>query len=474
MSKGKELAKNIGVLTLSQLGTKILTFLLLPLYTSILTTSEYGIYDLFNTTIGLLVPFLTLNIKDSTMRFSLDKDNSKEEIFSVSIHACLRAIIIAVCLIFFNDVFNISIVIGQYKLFVILLFVTNSIGDVINNFTRGLDRLNDIAIAGVIGSATIITLNIVFLVPLKMGLVGYFLANILGSLFQSLYLSFRTKCWRYIKLVKFKNSKLKKDMYGYAIPLIANSTCWWINSVSDRYIVTWICGVAINGIYSVAGKIPTIIDVFQNIFSQAWTLSVVKHFDKDDKGGFITNTFNVYSCLITIVCSVLIVFSKIMSSFLYSKDFFLAWKYVPFLLIASTLGAMSGYMGGIFAAVKDSKTFAYSTMAGAATNIILNLILVFPFGALGAAFATSISYLVIFWARVYFALRTVEIKVNVKQLVLTQCLLFAQSFIFLCIKKNLGLLYLGEAACLLLIILLFKDAIKDNAKLLLAIILKRK
>ena len=60
MEKYKYLLKNIGLLVLSNFSTKLLGFLLVPLYTSILTTKEYGIYDLFNTTIGVLIPIFTV------------------------------------------------------------------------------------------------------------------------------------------------------------------------------------------------------------------------------------------------------------------------------------------------------------------------------------------------------------------------------------------------------------------------------
>ena len=58
----KYLAKNIGVLTISNFATNLLSFFLVPLYTYILSTEEYGSYDLINTTIGLMVPILTINI----------------------------------------------------------------------------------------------------------------------------------------------------------------------------------------------------------------------------------------------------------------------------------------------------------------------------------------------------------------------------------------------------------------------------
>ena len=77
MKKSEYLLKNMGILTLSNFASKILVFLLVPIYTSILSTEEYGSYDLAVSTATLLFPILTLNIVDAVMRFSMDKDYSK-------------------------------------------------------------------------------------------------------------------------------------------------------------------------------------------------------------------------------------------------------------------------------------------------------------------------------------------------------------------------------------------------------------
>ena len=58
----KYLLKNVGLLALSNFGSKILVFLLVPLYTRMLTTEEYGTFDLYVSTITLLIPILSLNI----------------------------------------------------------------------------------------------------------------------------------------------------------------------------------------------------------------------------------------------------------------------------------------------------------------------------------------------------------------------------------------------------------------------------
>ncbi|MBW7988152.1 hypothetical protein E0704_08070 [Lactobacillus helveticus] len=83
MNKYKYLFKNIGLLTLSNFATKLLSFFLVPLYTSVLTTGQYGTYDLFNTTIGVLIPILTLNILDAILRFGMDKAYDKDAIVTL-------------------------------------------------------------------------------------------------------------------------------------------------------------------------------------------------------------------------------------------------------------------------------------------------------------------------------------------------------------------------------------------------------
>lgn len=471
MNKTKDLFKNIGFLTISQFGTKILSFFLVPLYTSILTTEEYGTYDLFNTTIGLLIPFLTLNIKESSLRFAVDKENDKTEIFTISIYYCFKASALAVILIFINHIFEFSAIINDYKIFILILFISNALNGVICNFARGLDRLGDIAVSGVICSAVIIFVNIITLLPLKMGLVGYFLANIIGMCVQSMFLFIRFEGWRYFNLAP-ENKVLKNDMLTYSIPMIANCTAWWINSVSDRYIVIWFCGIAANGIYSVANKIPSILDVFQNIFCQAWTLSVVKDFDPDDKNGFMSRIFSMYNFAMTVMCSFFIIVSRILAKILYANDFYMAWKYVPFLFIAVMFGALAGYIGGIFTAMKASKIFAYSTVTGAIVNIVLNIILVRWTGALGAAIATGISYWVIFGMRMKFLKRFVNLKIKEKRNNLIYTILFIQSFLLLIYSEECVVLYILQVICFIVVLFLFIPELRNLYDLFRSCIIK--
>lgn len=458
MRGARYLGKNICLLTISQFGTKILSFLLVPLYTSILTTAEYGTYDLFNTTITLLIPILTVNIADSVLRFSLDADKDKQAVFSISFgHFLVSVVFVLICLLI-NHFFNFSPVVDYYALYIFVMYCVAAFNGIITNFARGLDMIKDIAISGVLCSAVLIGLNILFFVPMRMRLNGYFLAHILGTLTQSVYLLLRVKLWKYIKVVK-KGTALHKEMLDFCRPLIANNIAWWVNNVSDRYIVTWLCGVAVNGVYSVGYKIPTILNVFQSIFSQAWTLSAVRDFDPEDSDGFFSNMYSLYNFCMVLMCSGLIFVTRIMAYFLYAKDFFEAWKYVPFLLIAIVFGSLSGYIGGIFAAVKDSKIFAQTTVLSAVINIVLNIVLVTAIGPLGAAISTAVSYWVAWALRVYNVKKYIKMRINLVRDGMVYLILILQSCLLYIFQSECSLLYAIELILSGLIVLLYREQV---------------
>ena len=130
--KGKRyLAKNIIFLTVGQFGTKFLTFFLVPLYTRVLTSSEYGTFDLYSATVSLLVPVLTLNIADSTTIFLLDKKNKalSSGIVSISLGYYFISLLIFSCLLFVNWIFKFFPVFNEYIIYLFLMFAVNGLSN---------------------------------------------------------------------------------------------------------------------------------------------------------------------------------------------------------------------------------------------------------------------------------------------------------------------------------------------------------
>lgn len=459
VGKYKYLLKNMGLMTISSFTSKILSFLLVPLYTTVLTTQEYGTYDLYTTTSFLLIPLLSVCISDAVLRFTLDKEKRPADVLSIGIVFYLRACICVFILVAINYVFGIIDIFNEYPFFFLLYYCLCLLSDILTQFARGLEKMFDVAVSGILSSVTTISLNILLLIVFPLGIKGYFIANVSAFGITALYLILSLHIWKYFKCRISKG--LKKEMAAYSSPLILNQIGWWINNVSDRYIVTWLCGTAANGIYSIAFKIPSLLSVFQIIFNQAWTLSAVKELDEEG-GRFYTSIYKLYNCGMVLVCSILIAGDKIIAYVLFANDFYSAWKYAPFLMISVVFGSLSGLLAGIFIAAKESKIIARTTAAGASVNTILNIVFVYLIGPVGAAIATLISYVLVWCVRLKAIKKLVSININLKRDLISYIILISQS-IFLFVDES-SFMYIFEMIAFIILLLIYSNDLKAVIK----------
>ena len=219
-------------------------------------------------------------------------------------------------------------------------------------------------------------------------------------------------------------------MIALSAPLVANSIAWWINDVSDRYVVTLICGAAANGLYAVAYKIPSILSTLQSIFYSAWAISAVKEFDSQDSDGFLGKTYELYSGAIAIACSIIMLLDIPLAKILYSNDFFDAWRYVPLLLVGVMLNGLSLFEGCLFTAACKTKAVSWTTVVGAAVGIATCIGLTLLIGPVGAAIATLVGYLVTWSTRTVVMTRNIaRIKVSWRTEIATLLFLIVQALL---------------------------------------------
>lgn len=432
MNRTKYLLKNMGILTISNFASKILIFLLVPLYTTVLSTVEYGTYDLAVSTVTLLYPILSLNIVDAVMRFSMDKEYSKEKIAVIGFKLILISIVIfAVGMILFNK-FKIWPEINGLEGFVFLYYFSYVFNQFLIQFAKGLECVREMGIAGVISTFAMVGGNIFFLLVLKEGLPGFFLANIIAQGISAIYLLIKLKLWVYLKNLNVEKT-LIWEMLVYCLPLLASTIGWWVNSASDKYVVAFMLGVSANGILSVSYKIPQIINVVQSIFIQAWQISAIKEYGEKDTARFYGKTFLIINVFMCAACSWLILLTRPLAYLMYAKDFFQAWQYVPFLLISSVFNCASGLLGPILSAQKNSKAMMWSAIIGASVNMIMNITLVHYIGIQGATIATLICSIIIYEVRKIAVGKDIIIE-RYKVVIVTWLLLCVQAFVEIYLK----------------------------------------
>ncbi len=408
--KYRYLAENIALFSVSNFVSKILVFLLVPLYTDVLTTSEYGIADIMQVTLLLLVPALTLNMGEAALRFGIEERDKRGSILRIGLSYILRAdaVVVGLCVIGFAFTGQ---EVRKYLLMFAILFIANALYEYLVLYFQGCEAVPVVVIGSITSTLTMIVSNIIFLLVIKIGLNGYIFSQIIAFALASSVMLILGKSAGITHDLK-DDDELKSQMLAYGTPLIAYSTGSWINNAADRYIVLALCGVAVNGVYGVAYKIPAILMVFQRIFAQAWQMSATKSYKDDKSNEFFTRMYRTYNCFMVIGCAVLIILVNPIAQFMFRKEFYEAWIFVPPLLISVIFGALTGFLGSICLAHKDSKAMGAATSIGAVANVAMNFAFIPYFGAMGAAVATAISYAIMCGFAYKFASKYVEIDNN--------------------------------------------------------------
>lgn len=447
----KELMKNIALIAVGNFASKILIFLLISLYTRYLSTAEYGLYDLAYTTIQLMFPILTLGATESIMYFLLKKKMGEEDVFSINIKFIIIASIIFSAFLVINYIFKIFVVINHYILYVSIFYFVYCLNNCLIQFAKGINKIKIMTIAGVLGTVSMLTFNILLLVVFKIGLSGYFIANILGLLIPDIYLLISLKCLKYFKVNNGEDNYRKIILFS--LPLIVNTLSWWVNNAADRYIISIFDSIESNGLLSVAYKIPSILTAVSAIFIQAWQISVIKEHDEDSKI-FYSNLFFIFNGILIIITCGLIVFVKPIAYVMFANEFYNAWILVPFLLISSLFNQNSGYLGAILIADGNSKGISISALIGIVFNIGLNILFVILWGPLGITIATMISSLTIFIMRQYFS-KNIIVSKKYPLIVISWVLLIINSVLI--IKTNN---YIIPVAVYITLIIIYKDIFK--------------
>ena len=194
-------------------------------------------------------------------------------------------------------------------------------------------------------------------------------------------------------------------------------------------MLIWLSGLGVSGVYSVAHRIPSMLSTVLTIFVQAWQLSAIKSYGDDDESEYYTRVYNGLLVVSIFICFVLLFANKVLASILFKKEYFIAWQYVPMLLVAAMYSCLSGFLAAPFRASKKTGGLFHSQLVGLFVNVGLNYVLITYYGAKGAAVATAVCSLIVWGIRLTGALKLVKIKLNYPIEILDHSLILFSAFI---------------------------------------------
>ena len=407
MNQKKELFKNTAIIAIGRVSTQIISFLLLPLYTSKLTPSEYGTYDFLVTLCTFLLPIINLLMEESMFRFLIDaedKSTKKKIITATCFYTVIGTIIFTIIA---------AIVMGiigyEYNFTFIIFVISNILIGLSNSLARGNGKIKLYSISNFILGASTILLNILFILVFKLGTNGLLWANTISNIATATIILLLLKLPQFISK-EYLNRKTLLEMIRYSIPLVPNNLSWIIINVSDRLMLTWMTGTDSNGIYSVANKFPNIVYTVYSFFSVAWKESASRILKEENKQEYYNSIYKDIKNFVKATIVGLIAIMPFAFPVFVDASYNEAYKYIPILAISVYFTNMSNFYGGIFAAYKNTKIMGSTTFVAAIINILINLIFIPKFGIYAVSFSTLISNFVVYVYRRYKILEYVKLK----------------------------------------------------------------
>lgn len=422
-SRLKRLASDTMIFAIGNVLVKVIQFFLLPLYTSAMTTDQYGTAELINNLSELLYPIFCVCIYEAMFRLAMDQDVEKNKLFSNGI--AVLGLTFPICGVIMLVLHYFADFEYAFALFVLLIVV--SLRTIFAQFSRGIGYLKPFAISGIVNVLSLFAFNMILLVHFHLGISAYLFSLALGNIVSMIYLFIRCKLYKYFSFSVDK--VLLKKMLFYCLPLIPNTFTWWFMNIFDRYVVLYVCGAELAGIFTAACKLPSVVNLCTTVFQQAWQISSTKELNSTDSKSFFSKIFLAYSAFVTIVCSFLIIGSKILAHILLKGEFFSGWIYLPLLMLSALFNSYAVYFGTMYTAIKKTKQVLFSTIAGTVINIILVFSLINFIGIYAALFSMLIGNCVIAIYRIVDTRKYMEIQYNIPYHVLALVIILAQTII---------------------------------------------
>lgn len=425
MNKYQTLASNTIILAIGQFGSKLLVYVMLRFYTNMLGADGFGDVNNIINASSLLISVVTLSINEGVLRYALDKANNGRHVLSIGLNTAMIGLVVFAAAV---PLVGMIEMLSGYEWLIYMYVATGSIKGICAIYVRARGHVKLFAIDGILTTLMVILLNLLFLGVFNLGVVGYVLSVSLGDLCSIVFLSIRAKLYKQYRPLG-NDPTLAKSMLRYSIPLMPTTIMWWIINVSDTFMVTAFFGKAANGVYSFAFKFPNLAAIVVGIFSQAWHMSAITERNSRKISQFYSNVFSMIQTVMYITAAgILLVLRPIIMPFFGAEGFEQAYIYVPFLVAAVVFQSFNNFLSSIYEACNKTTHSFISSVIGAGSNVLLNLLLLnSPMGVLGAALATLISYMLVYIFRVIDTKKYLYMKVNYPKMFVNLLMIAAMS-----------------------------------------------
>lgn len=433
MNERKRLIKNTGIIAIGSLSTKLISFLLLPLYTAYLSTEEFGTVDYIISLSAFCVPFVSFLMDEAVFRFLIDCRTDDDR--KVTVSSSLFLVILGEILFILISIPVMIAIKYKYAVYLVLYVASAVLTQMTSSLIRGMGKTSTFVVLSFMVSAITLILNVLLIAVFNVGLKGMLISSIVAHTVVPIIFICRFRLWRLISFKKIQKYQVF-SMIKYSVPLIPNKISWSIINLSDRIMIMNIIGSSASGLYAAAYKFPNLTDTVYGFFYQSWKESSARALHNEDIEKFYNSTYSYLKNVMYAFVVVLTAFMPVAFNILINKSYNEAIVYVPPLILATYFSNISGFYGGIFTAYKDTKVMGTTTIIAAVINIALNILLISTIGLWAAAVSTLVSNFVVYMYRKFKVKKYVQLEEQIPKSIFAVAIMLIIWFLFYSMKTE--------------------------------------
>lgn len=394
--------KNSAIFFVGSIFSKLVSFLMLPLYTSKIPTEQMGVFDTNVTIMTIVASLCYFEIWTGVLRFLYAKttDEEKEDIISSALHIFLIS-----TFLFIGIALLICFLIGySYPFLLVAYMFLYMLSNLLSFIARGSNRNVDFAVSGCICSIITVSLNVLLIVAYQFDYSALYISQIAGFTIQCIYLILRDKDKTVLGAL-FKQSTLKKKLFFFCIPLCINTAAYWCLTGLNRIIFNTLYGNEASGIFAIGSRFSSIVILVTTCFAYAWqdlsfSSTEDKNNSKDQISALYSNGSVLYFKFLFASMALILPLLKVIFPVFINSTYGEAINLIPLFIIVSLLSGFSSFLGGTFYAIKETKSVFITTIIGVIVNVGLAFPLIIAFGPNGANISTISAFLVMIIIRV--------------------------------------------------------------------------
>ena len=434
--KLKELTKDTAIYGISTMLGRFIGFLLVPFYTNVLSTSEFGIQSNIYAYIAFINVIFIYGIDAAYMKYSsVAEDSAKKKVFSTAYSfLILTTLLFSIILLLFKNQFSSLMEIpSQYikiYYYLILIIAFDAIAIIPFAKLRLERKALKYATIKFLNIIINLVLNMILILKYKLGIEAIFISNLFATIFSFLALQ-KEVISNYI--FSFDNELLKKIL-KFGLPYLPAALAATIVNVVDRPVVLALTDESTLGIYQANYKLGVFMMLFVSMFQFAWQPFFLNNAKEKNAKEIFSKVFTLFLFVSSLIWIILTLFVDDFARFefykgksIIGKEFLSGLPIAPLILLGYLFnGVYYVFQAGIYIEEK-TKYFPLVTFSGAVVNVLVNILLIPLFGIMGAAIATFAAYFVMAFSLYFFSQKFYPIKYEYKKILLILSLIM---FIF--------------------------------------------